>query len=358
MRILFKKTYEDDIRILKHSGYVFWYGLLLLSVFAAPLFLDDFYLGELAQVYIFAVAGVGLMLLVGYTGQVSLGHAAFLAIGAYANGWLISKGIPFLVSFPLAGIISAIAGVIIAIPAARMTGIYLAIATLAFALIVEQIMVRWESVTGGFKGMTVDAPDLFGYQLWDTWAFYLLCLIVLLMVIVGALNVLRSPTGRAMVAIRDSEVSAQSMGINLAKYKTIAFGLSAGITGLAGALLGHKFNYLSPDSFNMIVSIQLLLMVVVGGLGSIHGAIYGAIFVGTLPQLLAISRDYLPDAISQTPGLEPGIFGIILVLFILFEPLGLYGRWLKMKLYFDTFPLYRKSTFKRQKAYLKTERMK
>ncbi|MCW9035795.1 MAG: branched-chain amino acid ABC transporter permease [Alphaproteobacteria bacterium] len=358
MRILFKKTYEDDIRILKHSGYVFWYGLLITALFAAPLFLDDFYLGELAQVYIFAIAGVGLMLLVGYTGQVSLGHAAFLAIGAYSNAWLISKGVPFLISFPLAGVISALAGMIIAIPASRMTGVYLAIATLAFSIIVEQIMVRWESVTGGFKGMTVDAPEIFGYQFWDTWAFYLMCLIVLLFVIVGALNLLRSPTGRAMAAIRDSEVSAQSLGINLAKYKSIAFAISAGVTGLAGALLGHKVNYLSPDSFNMIVSIQLLLMVVVGGLGSIHGAIYGAIFIGALPQLLAILRDYLPPVISQTPGLEPGIFGLILVLFILFEPLGLYGRWRKMKLYFDTFPLYRKSTFKRQKSYLKTERMK
>lgn len=358
MRILFKKNYEDDIRILKHGGYVFWYAILLLAVFLAPIFLDNFYLGELAMVYIWAIAGIGLMLLVGYTGQVSLGHSAFLALGAYANAWMISKGVPFLVSFPIAGLITAGAGIVIAIPAARMTGVYLAIATLAFSIIIEQIIVRWESVTNGFKGMVVDAPDLFGYQLWATWEFYFLCLVVLILVILGALNLLRSPTGRAMVAIRDSEVSAQSMGVNLSKYKTIAFGLSAGVTGLAGALMGHKFNYLSPDAFNFIISIQLLLMVVVGGLGSIHGAIFGAIFIGTLPQVLAIARDYLPPAIGQTPGLEPGIFGLILVLFILFEPLGLYGRWLKIKHYFSVFPLYRKSTFKRQKAYLKTERMK
>lgn len=358
MRILFKKNYEDDIRILKHRGYVFWYGLLLLAVFLAPLVLDDFYLGELASVYIWAIGGVGLMLLVGYTGQVSLGHSAFLAIGAYANAWLISKGVPFVIAFPAAGILTAAAGAIIAIPAVRMTGVYLAIATLAFSIIIEQIIVRWEDVTGGFKGMQVDAPDLFGHQLWSGWEFYFLCLIVLIAVILGALNLLRSPTGRALVAIRDSEVSAQSMGINLSKYKTIAFGLSAGITGLAGALMGHKFNYLSPDAFNFLISIQLLLMVVVGGLGSIHGAIFGAIFIGTLPQVLAIARDYLPAAIGQTPGLEPGVFGLILVLFILFEPMGLFGRWLKIKHYFSVFPLYRKSTFKRQKAYLKTERMR
>ncbi len=358
MRILFKTSYNDDIRLMKHGGYLFWYALLLIAAFSAPLVLDDFYIGELALVVIFAIAGLGLMVLVGYSGQVSLGHAAFLAIGAYTNALLIQAGTPFLIAFPVAGVVTALSGALISLPANRMTGLYLAIATLAFAIIVEQILVRWESVTGGFQGVAVDAPDLFGYQLWNPWEFYLLCLVVLILVILGVLNILRSPTGRAMVAIRDSEVSAQSMGVNIAKYKTVAFSISAGITGLAGALMGHKFNYLSPDTFNIIISVQLLLMVVVGGLGSVHGAIYGAIFVGALPQFLALARDILPPAIAQTPGLEPGIFGLIMVLFILFEPLGLYGRWRKIKLYFDIFPLYRKATFKRQKAYLKTERMK
>ncbi len=358
MRVQFKKSYEDDIRILKHGGYLFWYGLLLFTVFLAPGVLDEFYVGEMSMVFIWAIGGVGLMLLVGFTGQVSLGHSAFLAIGAYANAWLMGKGVPFLLAFPFAGLISAAAGILIAVPATRMTGVYLAIATLAFSIIVEQIIIRWESVTNGFKGMVIDAPDLFGYQLWETWEFYYLCLVVLILVVLGALNVLRSPTGRAMIAIRDSEVSAQSMGVNLRKYKIIAFSLSAGVAGLAGALIGHKFNYLSPDAFNFLISIQLLLMVVVGGLGSIHGAILGAVFIGALPQVLAIGRDYLPTSISQAPGLEPGLFGLILVLFILFEPQGIYGRWLKIKHCFSVFPLYRKATFKRQKTYLKTERMK
>jgi branched-chain amino acid transport system permease protein len=178
------------------------------------------------------------------------------------------------------------------------------------------------------------------------------------LVVLAAINLTRSPTGRAMVAIRDSEISAQSLGVNLVRYKTVAFALSAGITGLAGALLGHKMRYISPDAFNILLSIQLLLMVVVGGLGSIHGAILGAIFVGGLPQAIALMRDYLPTAIARTPGLEPGLFGIVMVSVVLFEPLGIYGRWLKIKAYFDYFPLYRRATFKRQRSYLKTERVR
>ena len=177
-----------------------------------------------------------------------------------------------------------------------------------------------------------------------------------MLVLLAALNVLRSPTGRAMIAIRDSEIAAQSMGVNLALYKTIAFGLSAFFTGLAGALFAHKIGFLAPDAFNVLLSIQLLLLVVVGGLGSLHGAIYGAIFVGALPQFIAIGRDFLPPNIASQPGLEPGLFGLILVLFIMFEPLGIYGRWLKIKLYFDLFPLYKRATFKRQKSYTKSER--
>ncbi len=233
---------------------------------------------------------------------------------------------------------------------------YLAIATLAFAFIIEQILIRWESVTGGFKGFPVPRPDFLGVGLVDDVPFYYICFGALVLAVLAALNLLRSPTGRAFVAIRDSEIAAQSMGVNLAAYKTLAFSISAGFTGFGGTLFAHKIGYLAPDAFNILLSIQLLLMVVVGGLGSLHGAIYGAIFVGSLPQLIAILRDYLPEGIARQPGLEPGIFGLILVFFILFEPLGIYGRWLKVKLYFSLFPLYKKATFKRQKTYTKSER--
>ena len=358
MRILFKTSYLDDIRLFKHSGQVFWYALLMVCLIVAPWVLADFYVGELSYVFVLAIAGVGLMLLIGYTGLVSLGHGAFMAIGAYTHTYLITKGVPFLISFPVAGLAALIAGVLIAIPANRMTGIYLAIATLAFSQIVEQVIIRWESVTRGFQGMPVPTAELFGHPLSRPWEFYYFCLAVLVLVVLGAINLTRSPTGRAMVAIRDSEISAQSLGVNLVRYKTIAFAVSAGITGLGGALLAHKLRFISPDAFNILLSIQLLLMVVVGGLGSIHGAVLGALFVGGLPQAIALTRDYLPTVIARTPGLEPGLFGVVMVSVVLFEPLGIYGRWLKLKAYFDYFPLYRRATFKRQRSYLKTERVR
>ena len=358
MRFIKKTRYYQDIQLLKHSGQVFWYGLLGLVLLAAPFVLSDFYLGEISFVFIYAIAGIGLMLLTGYTGLVSLGHAAFLAIGAYTHAWLLAQGWPFLLSSITATLFTALIGAIVSIPALRMTGIYLAVATLAFAIIVEQVLVHWESVTGGFRGMAVELPAIGPLALDGSFGFYFLCLLVLLLCLLLALNLLRSPTGRAMTAIRDSEISAQSMGINLAWIKMTAFAISAGFTGLAGTLLAHRIGYLAPDSFTLLTSIQLLLMVVVGGLGSMHGVIYGAIFIGLLPQAIALLRDTLPPTLAQIPGLEPGIFGLILVVMLIYEPLGIYGRWLKIRLWFDEFPLYRKATYKRQRSYLRTERLR
>lgn len=358
MRFVFKTRYEQDLRLWRHGGDLFWYGLLLVVLLLAPLFLGRFYLGELSALLVWAVAAIGLMLLIGYTGLVSLGHAAFLGIGAYTNAYLLGQGVPFLISFPAAGIVAAMAGVAIGAPTLRMSGLYLAIATLAFAIIVEKIFSNWTSVTGGFDGLPVPDPDIMGYALTRPWQFYYLCLAVLILVIWFSTNLLRSSTGRAMVAIRDSEISAQSMGVNLAKYKTMAFAISAGITGLAGALFGHYIQYLAPDAFGLLLSIQLLMAVMVGGVGSIHGAIFGAIFVGALPQVIAILRDYLPHRVADMPGLEPGIFGVLLVYVILAEPTGIYGRWLKIRHFLEQFPLYKKSTYARQKSFTKSERLR
>ena len=358
MRFVFKTDYGQDIDLFEHNGQRFWYGLLFVLLILAPLFLDTFYLGELALVFIYSIAGIGLMLLVGYTGLVSLGHAAFLAIGAYAHAWLMSRGWPFPLSLVAAAMLTAAIGAIVGLPAMRMTGIYLAIATLAFAIIVEHAIAHWESVTGGYRGMPVPQAELAGIDLSGPGPFYYLCLFITIACLLMAVNLLRSPTGRAMTGIRDSEISAQSMGIDLAKTKSIAFAISAGFTGLAGGLFAHKLGYLAPDAFTLLTSIQLLLMVVVGGLGSMHGVFYGAIFIGMLPQGIAIMRDTLPAAIGQLPGLEPGMFGFILVLFLIYEPLGIYGRWRKIRQYFEEFPLYRKATHKRQKQYLRTERVR
>ncbi|MDP6352122.1 MAG: branched-chain amino acid ABC transporter permease [Alphaproteobacteria bacterium] len=358
MRFLFKTDYDQDIRLFKHGGTVFWYGLLMVLLVLAPLALDEYLLSQLSFVFIYAVAGVGLMLLAGYTGQISLGHAAFFAAGSYTEAVLFNNGVPFLISLPAAGLLAGALGVVIGLPALRLAGIYLAIATLAFAFIIEEILARWESVTNGNNGMLVDSVEIGGFGFDQEWRFYYLCLAVLVLVILASINILRAPLGRAMIAVRDSEIAAQSMGVNLAKTKTVAFAISAAFTGLAGALYAHRLTFISPESYTIFLSIELLLVVVVGGLGSLHGAVFGAIFVIVLPQLIVILKDILPAAIAEQTGLQAGMFGIIIVLFMLFEPLGLYGRWVKIKLYFSLFPLYKRATFKRQKSYLRTDQLR
>lgn len=358
MRFIRKTHYNQDINLFAHGGQVVWYALLVLLVVSGPLWLDRFLLGEFSQVFIYAIAGVGLMLLMGYTGLVSLGHAAFLAIGAYTHAWLLEQGAPWVVAASGATVVSAVTGAMIGLPALRMTGIYLAVATLAFAVIVEQVIVHWESVTGGVAGMAVPQSTLVGFDVASPVTFYYVCVVVLVLAVLAAMNLLRSPTGRSMVAVRDSETSAQSMGVHVARTKMLTFALSAAFTGLAGALFSHRIGYLAPDAFTLNTSIQLLLMVVVGGLGSLHGVLFGAIFVGLLPQGIAILRDHVPANIGSIPGLEPGIFGLLLILFLIYEPDGLYGRWLKIRRYFEDFPLYRKSTYKRQRRFLRTERLK
>jgi branched-chain amino acid transport system permease protein len=358
VRFVFKTAYVQDIQLFQHRMDYFWYGLLALALVAAPFVLSRFYVGELSFVFIYAIAGLGLMLLTGYTGQVSLGHAAFLAIGAYTHGYLLSRGWPFAAALPTSMVFTGIVGAVVAVPVLRLVGIYLAIATLAFSIIVEQVVTRWVSVTGGGRGMAIAQADLFGFSLATPARFYFLCLVLLVLAMLAVMNILRAPTGRAMLAVRDSEIAARSMGINLARTKATAFGISAALTGLAGALLGHHTSYISPEAFMLTVSIQLLLLIVVGGLGSLHGVIFGAIFVGFLPQGIALLRDVLPPGLAQLPGLEPGVFGLILILFLVFEPHGIYGQWCKIRQFFAEFPLYRKATHKRQKTYLRTERVR
>lgn len=358
MRYLFKTRYEQDIGLARHAGDVFWYGLLLLVLLFVPGVMGEFYVGELGGVFIFAIAGVALMLLTGYTGLVSLGHAAFLGIGAYTNAVLLARGVPFVVTLPAAGVLAAIAGVVIGVPTLRMSGFYLAIATLAFGAILANVFQKWTAVTGGFDGFAVPTPSILGWKIEGATGTYYMSLVVLVFVLWVSFNILRSPLGRAMVAIRDSEVSAQSMGINLALYKTVSFAISAGMTGLAGALFAHYVRFLAPDAFDILLSIQFLTIVFVGGLGSIRGAILGALFVRLLPQAIAIVRDDLPFGIGRMPGLEPSLFGLILVLVILFEPGGMNGRWIKLKQWFQEFPLHRAVSFRRQKTYARSERLR
>jgi branched-chain amino acid transport system permease protein len=358
MRYLFRTDYEQELSLWRHNGDRLWYGLLAVIALITPFLVGEFYIGELGGVFIFAIAGVGLMLLVGYTGLISLGHAAFLGIGAYFNAVLLDKGVPFLVTLPLAGLFTALCGALIGRPTLRMSGLYLAIATLAFGSIVGTVFQKWTAVTGGFDGFAVPTPYVFGVAVEGAAGIYYVSLVVLVFVLWVAANILRSPSGRAMVAIRDSEISAQSMGIHLARYKTLVFSISAGMTGLAGALFAHYVRYLAPDAFDVLLSVQFVTIVFVGGLGSLRGAILGAMFVRLLPQFIAIVRDELPLGIGRLPGLEPSLFGLVLVFVILFQAGGLNGMWMKMKEWFQAFPFKRQTSFKRQKSYAKSERLR
>ena len=358
MRFLFKTDYAQDLKLAKHGGHVFWYSLLMLALVLAPWVVAEYWLAQLTFVMIYAIAGLGLMLLAGFTGLFSLGHAAFLGVGAYTQAVLTNAGVPFPIGLVGAAALSAAVGFIVGLPALRVKGIYLGMATLSFGFIVEEVLARWESVTGGNAGKHIKAPDIFGWKIETGNEFYFLCLVITVIATLAILNLLRSPTGRAFVAIRDSEISAQSMGIQLSYYKTLSFAISAALAGVAGALYAHKLQFISPEQFNILQSIDMLLMIVIGGLGSVHGAFLGAIFLITMPQIIALIKDYLPPVIGQAPGLQGLVYGVVLVAFVLFEPMGLYGRWLKVRTYLQLFPFYRQGMFKRQKSFQKSDRLR
>jgi branched-chain amino acid transport system permease protein len=381
MRFLFKTDYDDDIRLFPHSGHLLSYGTLLILLAIAPFVLSSYMVSQLVFVCIYATVGAGLLILTGFTGQASLGHAAFLAIGAYTAAYLQQFGVPFPVYFLAAGLLTGVIGAIVGFPALRLQGIYLVIATISFAFIVEEILARWESVTHGNEGMRVKTIEWLGAQVpRDSPAFYFLCLAVLILTVVATLNLLRSPTGRAFIAIRDSETAARSMGINVSLYKVKSFAISAAITGFAGCLFAHKLSFISPEMFTLQLSIEFIIVILIGGTSSLHGAVLGAIFIVMIDPFLTYLKDDMPGligglaaalgagssraariqdsaaAFASANGLKGAIYGVIIVLFVLFEPLGLYGRWLKIKLFFQLFPLYKRATFKRQKIYVKSER--
>ncbi len=222
----------------------------------------------------------------------------------------------------------------------------------------EHLFAHWKFLSAGETFLSVPDARLFGVNFGSGNGYYYAALVVLALCIFASLNLLRSPLGRAFIALRDSPVAAETLGVALARTKATAFALSAAIGGIAGALYAHKISTLTAESFDVILSLQLLMMVVVGGLGSIKGAVLGAVFLGLLDPALARIKDFLPPAIGQQSGLQLALYGLILVAFVLFEPMGLAGRWAKIKAYFSTFPIYRRATFKRGKTYMSSERMR
>jgi branched-chain amino acid transport system permease protein len=342
LRFHYDTSYLDQSRLLRYPRDKAVYGALFVVLAALPFVLSRYYVGEITYLFILSIASLGLMVLTGYTGQVSLGHAAFVAIGAYTHTVLLTLGAPFAASAFGACSLAALIGFCIGLPAIRVSGLYLAMVTLAFSIVVEHVLGRWTSVTGGHSGLAVPSPVVFGVDLGGLVPFYFLCLAFLTVTVLLLHNLLSDRTGRAFIGVRDSEAAASGLGIWIAGYKVLAFVISAFVMGLAGVLMAHKVQYLTPEGFGLIQSMEFVLMVVIGGLGSLRGAIFGAVLIGLLP-----------TAISK---LETFLFGFILALFVLFEPGGINARWIKFKALLQTFPLYRKDTYKRGRTYMKSER--
>jgi branched-chain amino acid transport system permease protein len=284
--------------------------------------------------FIAVVAVLGLNILTGFTGLISLGNAAFMAIGAYSAAWLSSRlGVNMLWCIPAAGAVTALLGMVVGVPSLRLKGLYLAMATLAAHFIVEFAVVKWESVTGGVSGLSVPAPSVAGIALDNDRKLYALFLACALGGSLFAANLFRSRPGRALVAIRDHETAAAVMGVDVFRHKIVAFGASAFYVGAAGALLAVQSRLISPESFPLSLAIDALAMVIIGGLGSVAGSVLGAVFLTLLPEGLRLGTNALsgqwPELVGKLSILRELSFSVLVIGFLVFEPHGLAAVWRK-----------------------------
>lgn len=308
-----------------------WIGgaLLLVALLVLPFLVKNYRVFQFNLVLVYAIAILGLNILTGFNGQISLGHGAFYAFGAYTAAVLMDKlGVPYWATLPAAGVLCFVFGFLMGFPALRLAGHYLALATFALALAVPQLLKykRIEGWTGGVQGIVLTKPDapfsfsLFGQPLSaDRWLYFVTLAVALLMFLL-AWNLLRGRVGRALVAIRDHPIAATAMGINLPMFKSLAFGVSAGFTGVAGALGAIAVAFVSPDSFTVSLSIFLLVGVVVGGLASIGGAFFGAVFIQYVPNIA--------DALSKSA--PAAIYGVLLIGLMYLMPAGVMGMAAKL----------------------------
>jgi len=309
--------------------------ILLLAPQVLPYFMDQtsyyFYLIDLMG--IFAIGALGLGLLIGFAGQISIGHAAFMAIGAFFSGYTTLKlGWPFWVALPCSGLFTGVFGYALGFPALRLSGQYLAIATLGFGVAIPQVLLKWESVSGGFDGLKPPAPMLFSYKISQEEDYYYIVLLCLTFMIWLAYNIVHSRTGRAFIALRDSETAAQAMGVNLAHYKTLAFALSAFYVGIAGSLYAHLVRFIGAGDFHLGMSVNYLTMIVIGGLTSIPGFVAGAAFITALPHMInAASRSFPASMKGIAQNLPQVLTGLILILVVLYLPRGIVQLWSMVK---------------------------
>jgi branched-chain amino acid transport system permease protein len=360
-RPTFYRSYAQELSLFNTRPKQIWVGVMLLVALLIPFSVSDPTLQTLAMAFAFGIGALGLNVVTGLAGQVSLGHAFFLGVGAYTasaisgdpEGRTIGLGITsMLVWLPAAGIAAALAGVIVAPLATRLRGLYLAIVTLGLVFIGEHVFREWSDLTGGAGvGREAATPELFGYHfnedtsmLTEEQNLYLLLLVLLLVFALAARNIARSKIGRSFMAVRDRDMAAEMMAINLPRTKTLAFAISSFYAGCSGALIFMITGFFDPASFNLLLSVQFIAMVLIGGAGTVSGALMGALFISMLPTLTRELPNYLPFISSQvtdTPNifqLQSILYGLLIVGFLLFEPRGLFGIWIRIRNYWKGWP--------------------
>jgi len=349
-----KRNYYEDIELFKSNTILVWSILFLIFLAILPWLIMKYHLLGLSVyivnlITVHAIVAIGLNILVGFTGQISMGHAGFFAIGAFTTVIFVLKvGLPFYLALPLGGFISSLFGFLLGLPALRLKGPYLAIATLGFGMAITTTIKHLEFF-GGRMGLQAPKLYLFAIPMKDIHFYYMIMIIAVIMVI-GAVKLIKTRVGRAFIAIRDSDIAAEAMGVNLTYYKTLAFAVSAFYTGVAGGLYAFILGFINAESFHLIMSITFLAMVVVGGLGSIMGSIAGATLMTYLdiklqaiqdisligPALVTFSQKYM--SVAGISNIAVIVYGLIMILIVLFEPLGIFGFWIRTKRYWKTWP--------------------
>ncbi|MBS0449975.1 MAG: branched-chain amino acid ABC transporter permease [Proteobacteria bacterium] len=329
----FKERYSDLIVLTDSSAVKVWTVALLVALVAAPLLLSSYVLSYLTIILFTLVGALGLTILTGFTGLISLGHVGFLMLGGYAYAIGVTRlGLPPELALVLSAVVPAVFGLIVGIPSLRLHGLYLAITTLAFSYIVSAAILAGGKFTGAGRGIMLERPTLFGVNLSNDNAFYGFCLLMCVLAVLVTLNFRRSYVGRALVAIRDNDIAARTMGINLVRFKLVAFLVSAALTGVAGAMMGMYFSIVSVEAYPFLLSIEALAIIIVGGLGSVLGAVLGTIFIVVLPELFAASMALLGSRLNDlmttsAHEVKSVLYGMAIIGFLRFDPRGLRGIW-------------------------------
>jgi branched-chain amino acid transport system permease protein len=340
---VYHTRYEADYALRKTRAQWARLGLVAAAVVAAPFLLNPFWLTVANQAGIAVIGAVGLNILVGHTGLISLGHGAFLGVGAYTSAIMVTRfGAPSLVAIAVAVAVTTLVGTFFGLPSLRLKGLYLAMATLAAQFILLFAFRNWDFVTGGVDATVVPAPEILGRTMRSDFAWYWAIAGVAVLVVLGARNMFRTGLGRAFHAVRDQDIAAAVMGIHVGRQKLLAFAISSGLVGLAGAMTAHYRTIVTWERFTLDVSVLYLAMIIVGGLGSVAGSVYGAMFMTALPaaiqQFARTMRDTLPLLGREIPAIQLVMFGLVIVLFLLFEPRGLDRTWQRVKDYFRLWP--------------------